>query len=329
MTERRSARPSAAPPPGGSLVVRDTLDDAEASAVRALVARAQHVDGAAALIENALLRLRADDGCARHVLAHDGAGVGADLVAYAHLDLSEARARVAAECVVDPRHRRAGWGSAVVARALLEVDGAPVLLWSHGDHPGAARMAGRLGFARVRDLWRMVRPLGAAGGAAAPPLPAMQLPDGIAVRTYEPGRDERVWLDLNARAFADHPEQGAMDAGDLAQRTGSEWFDPAGFFLAERAGRLVGFHWTKVHAGEAAEPAVGEVYVVGVDPAEQGSGLGSALTLVGLHHLAGLGLGSVLLYVEADNAPALRVYARLGFRHAATDTQYRHPGLAP
>ncbi len=325
MTETSPTRQAAAPPAGADLVVRDTLDDAAAAMVRALVVRAERVDGTAALNENALLHLRANDGCVRHVLAYDA---DASLLAYAHLDLSEARARVTAECVVDPRRRREGLGSAVVARALREVDGAPVLLWSHGDHPGAARMAERLGFGRVRDLWQLRRPLNAAPGADVPELPAVGVPDGITVRTYRPGHDERAFLGLNARAFADHPEQGSMDAGDLAQRTGSDWFDPVGFFLAERDGRLVGFHWTKVHAGEGGEPAVGEVYVVGVDPDEQGSGLGRALTAAGLRYLADRGLREVLLYVEADNAPAKRVYERLGFRHVATDTQYRHPGLA-
>ncbi len=308
-------------------LVRHDLDENEATAVAALVQRARAVDGSSALNEHALLHLRSTAGQVRHVLAYDGEPESGPLVGYAHLDLSEAPAGVAAETVVDPDRRRSGWAAAVVSRALAESGGAPVLLWSHGDHPGAARLAERLGFHRVRDLWQLRRRL----GPPAPPLPEVTLPPGVQVRAFVPGQDEAAWLDLNARAFAAHPEQGAMDAHDLAQRTGSDWFDPAGFFLAERTvssgPRLVGFHWTKVHA--AAEPggqATGEVYVVGVDPDEQGSGLGSALTLIGLHHLAERGLDEVLLYVEADNAAALRVYERLGFAHVDTDTQYRHPG---
>jgi len=284
--------------------------------VSALVGRARSADGVSALNEQALLRLQDPDGRVRHVLGYDDG----QLVAYAHLDQSRPGADVAAECVVDPDHRRAGWASVVVSRALAEAAGAPMLLWSHGDHQGAARLAERLGFRRVRDLWRLQRELGDAAG-----LPAVRLPAGVTVRGFEPGKDDEAWLALNARAFADHPEQGAMDAGDLAARVESDWFDAAGFFLAERSGqdgaRLVGFHWTKVDRDD-----VGEVYVVGVDPDEQGSGLGTALTLVGLHHLAERGMGSVHLYVEADNAPAVRVYERLGFAHVGTDTQYRHPG---
>ena len=106
---------------------------------------------------------------------------------------------------------------------------------------------------------------------------------------------------------------------------------PAGFFLAVRhdpAERLVGFHWTKVHAHTrvagrtAGHEPIGEVYVVGVDPAEQGRGLGRALTLVGLAHLKAAGLPEAMLYVDADNAPAIKVYSALGFRHVDTDVMY-------
>jgi mycothiol synthase len=154
----------------------------------------------------------------------------------------------------------------------------------------------------------------------------------VTLRTFEPGRDDAAWLRLNALAFAHHPEQGSWTAGDLADRLAEPWFDPAGFFLATRpdpqgpagAERLVGFHWTKVHPATAAEPALGEVYVVGVDPAEQGNGLGRALTAAGLRHLAqDRGLATVLLYVDADNPAAIRVYERVGFTIHEVDLMYQ------
>ena len=114
-------------------------------------------------------------------------------------------------------------------------------------------------------------------------------------------------LRVNAAAFAHHPEQGSMDADDLAARMAEEWFDPAGLLVADAGAGLRGFHWTKQHSAE-----LGEVYVVAIDPAAQGQGLGRVLTLAGLHHLHGLGVGEVLLYVESDNAPAVRVYERPG-----------------
>ena len=135
--------------------------------------------------------------------------------------------------------------------------------------------------------------------------------------------DESEVLRVNAAAFAHHPEQGSMDAAGLADRMAEEWYDPAGLLVADNGSGLSGFHWTKQHDAD-----LGEVYVVAIDPAAQGQGLGKVLTLAGLHHLRDLGLSEVLLYVESDNAPAVRVYSGLGFTHADEDThvQYRRPG---
>lgn len=166
----------------------------------------------------------------------------------------------------------------------------------------------------------MRRPLTAADAAPS----TVPLPAGVRVRTFVPGRDEQAWLELNARAFSDHPEQGDLGPRDLRERMAEDWFDPAGFFLAARTlpdgtERLVGFHWTKTHADEN----LGEVYVVGVDPDEQGGGLGRALTDIGVRHLAERGYPGVLLYVEADNPAAVRVYERLGFTIHEVDLMYQ------
>ena len=87
---------------------------------------------------------------------------------------------------------------------------------------------------------------------------------------------------------------------------------------------MAGFHWTKEHRDPGAEP-VGEVYVLAVDPAYQGRGLGPALTLAGLQHLRSRGLSTVMLYVDGDNAPAIATYRRLGFERVALDVMYARP----
>src|SRR4029078_602295 len=100
-----------------------------------------------------------------------------------------------------------------------------------------------------------------------------------------------------------------------AGRRAGDGCAPAGLLLATDGDRLLGFHWTKRHS-----PELGEVYVVGIDPAAQGRGLGKVLPLAGLHHLVDGGAREVLLYVESDNAPAIAVYSGLGFEHAPSDT---------
>lgn len=215
------------------------------------------------------------------------------------------------DLVVAPAARGHGLGARLGALACAQ----PGVLtaWSHGDLPAARSLAPRLGFERVRELWVMRRP-------SVVPLPAAQPPDGVHIRDFGEA-DADSLLAVNAAAFAHHPEQGGLDRAGLAERMAEPWFDPAGLLLAVDAeGTLLGFHWTKQH-----DAATGEVYVVGIAPEAQGRGLGKVLTLAGLHHLAARGVSEVLLYVESDNTAALRLYAGLGFTHAARDThiQYR------
>ena len=314
-----------------SVEVVGPLDPDEVRAVSALVEAATEADGVRPLSEHVMLHLRyGGDERVRNVLAW----AGDDLLGYGHLDVTDEVAGASAELVVHPGHRGEGLGRALVETTLAETPDGRLRLWAHGEHPGAAALAASLGFRRSRALWQMRRSLYAA-------LPDAPVPDGVAVRTFEPGRDDEAWVRLNAVAFRSHPEQGSWSLEDLHRREREPWFDPAGFFLAERDGRLVGFHWTKVHGGEGAhhrhpdgphaheghghEP-IGEVYVVGVDPHEQGSGLGRALTVTGLRHLRHLGLPDAMLYVEADNAPAIRLYQKLGFTRWETDVMFSRNG---
>ena len=280
-----------------------SADVGAAEVVRRVAAEAAAVDGAAPLDEAALLALR--HGLQGTVLWT----VGAEGFGWRHDG--------ALDVVVAPGSRGRGVGG-ILATAAADTPG-PLTAWSHGNHPAAAALAARLGFERVRDLWVMRRPL-----AALPEAPS-RTADGIDVRTFVVGRDEDAFLAVNAAAFAHHPEQGGLTRTGLEDRMAEPWFDPAGFFVATRGDELVGFHWTKVHT--EADPPFGEVYVVGVAPSAQGGGLGKRLTLAGLTHLASLGLDQVILYVEADNGPAVAIYERLGFRHAPEDThvQYARP----
>ena len=231
--------------------------------------------------------------------------------------------RLAAELVVDPRQRRRGLGGLLVAQLLERTDG-ELWLWAHGDLPGARVLAGRHQLERTRELLQLRRPW----GPGAPPLPDVRLPDGVRIRTFVVGQDEPAWLEVNNAAFSWHPEQSGQTMDDIRAAESAADFDPAGFFLAvDETDRILGFHWTKVHAHDPAAPdsgPIGEVYVVGVAPEAHGRGLGAALTTTGLRHLAEVaGVETVQLYVEGDNAAALKVYERTGFARHLVDIAYR------
>jgi ribosomal-protein-alanine N-acetyltransferase len=74
------------------------------------------------------------------------------------------------------------------------------------------------------------------------------------------------------------------------------------------AGSLVGFILSRLVAGEA------EILSVAVARSRRGKGLGRQLLDLHLRRLAGLGVRAVFLEVDANNAPARRLYERAGFR---------------
>jgi len=305
MTSDDIARPDSV----RAIETRAALSPDQIEAVLALLAEAARVDGQQAVSEQGRLQLRGGE---REGVSHLLLTSGGELVGYAQLEDTDPVEAPAAELVVHPSYRGHGHGRAL-GSALLAASGKRLRVWAHGGHSAARHLAQVLGLTLFRELRQMRRPL------AGPELPEPVLPAGVSVRAFEPGRDDAAWLAVNAAAFAHHPEQGSLTQRDLDDRKAEPWFDPAGFFLAERDGELVGFHWTKVHA----EERLGEVYVVGVAPGAQGGGLGKALTLIGLRHLAGQGLPAAMLYVDADNKAAVAVYEGLGFTTYETDLMYR------
>ena len=220
----------------------------------------------------------------------------------------------ALDLVIDPHHRydALAIGPEMLHAALDVVKGeggGHVHWWVHqptGAHDG---MADAVGLGRGRDLLQLRRPL---------PLDA-PLRD-LALRAFVPGQDDLAWLEVNNRAFAWHPEQGGWDLATLQQRFTEPWFDPEGFLLHERDGQMAGFCWTKVHADH--EPPLGEIYVIAVDPVHQGTGLGRDLVVAGLDWLHRHGLDHGMLYVDAGNVAAVRLYEQLGFTTDHVDRAY-------
>ncbi|MGV1004028.1 MAG: mycothiol synthase [Candidatus Nanopelagicales bacterium] len=337
------------------------LTSDQAAAVLALVAAAAGADGVAPLSERVTMALReaspqsaprsAGGSAARrsgrhgtpsaepgayHLLAeHAG-----ELVGYAHLERvlpsppvtsSPASGSASpdplqpsplAELAVHPDVRQHGVGRALLS-ALVAAE-AQVRLWAHGQLTAANYLATRAGFEPERVLWQFRRQL-------ASPLPKPTLPAGLRLRPFDRARDWDSWLALNATAFAELPDQAGWSGAELDARLKEQWFDAAGFQVAEHVltGELAGFVWTKIAAADPDVPSrpepSGELYVVGVAPSWRGRGLGRALTLVALNHLRDQGMTWSTLYVEATNQAAVGLYNSLGFTHFDTDTLYRRP----
>jgi len=302
---------------------RSALTTKEQRQVRELVTGATEFDGVAPVGEQVLRELGHER--TQHLLvAYSGSDNG--IAGYLNLS-SPGDADVAmAELVVHPRARRRGIGAAMMRAALAKTAGHN-RFWAHGTLQPARATASALGLVPVRELVQMRRSLR--------DIPEPRIPARVRIRTYAGTADDAELLRVNNAAFADHPEQGGWTAVQLAERRSEPWFDPAGLFLAfetfdaasgDEEGRLLGFHWTKVHPDRA---GLGEVYVVGVDPSAQGRGLGQVLTSVGIASLAERLAGpntpgepTVMLYVESDNVAAVRTYERLGLTAYSVDTAY-------
>jgi mycothiol synthase len=317
------------PNPVISTVVLERLDAQEVDQITQLLNSATDFDGVRPLSEHAWLHLRSGES-GLHVLGK----FDEEIAGYAHVDVTDLVEGTSAELAVSPDSRNRGMGQALVEQALkLSPDGR-LRLWAHGLTIGAQSLADSLDFALSRSLWQMRRSLFA-------PLPPAQIPAGVTIRAFDPATDIAGVLAVNARAFAELPDQGNWTEDDILVRLEESWFNAAGFFIAvdTQTDIILGFHWTKVHGSrvhssgvlasgehvpEHSHEAIGEVYVLAVDPENRVSGLGRALTALGLTYLRSLGLRAAMLYVDSSNERAISLYESLKFVHWDTDVMYRH-----
>jgi len=182
-------------------------------------------------------------------------------------------------------------------------------IWIEDAQMDDDNLLNSIGFSSYRDLWQM--------RCKFPPNG-----EGILTRPFICGVDDEAFLEVNSRAFSWHPEQGSLDLSKLNDLFKEEWFDDEGFLLLEVKNRLAGFCWTKLH--HQGDLTVGEIFAIAVDPDFHGRGFGKPLTISGLNYLANAGADIGMLYVEADNKPAIRIYEDIGFTHFSTNRAYRN-----
>ncbi|MDN5821261.1 MAG: mycothiol synthase [Brachybacterium sp.] len=291
------------------MITTAVLPPTRRTTIRELLATVTEHDGVSPLDEAAVLAL--DGESARHLLVEEAGTV----CGYASV-----LADGTVQGMVHPAHRRRGHGTALLQEALALRPDAGV--WAHGALEGSLTFLSAAGLAESRYLLTLHRDLDPA--RPLPAIPESTLED-LRLDTFEAERDSERWVAVNARAFADHPEQGSLTRDDLEQRLAQPWFDAEDMLVALRDEELVGFVWSKRERPGATDQDV-EIYAVATDPSVQGHGAAGLLMATALDRLRSDGVPGVELYVEADNAPALRLYETWGFTVAGRDVQMRASG---
>ena len=208
---------------------------------------------------------------------------------------------------VHPAHLGRGLGAAVLRWSQTAAEGregaGPTVLFSSA--PAADAVAGQLfvrhGFRHVRNSWDIELALSGSERAG-------DLPDGVCVRPFEPGRDERALYEVSEETFAEHFGRRPMPYESFA----AEWFDAEDFdpslvWLAQIEGEIVGF------VAAIAFESEGYVGSLGVRKPFRGRGIATCLMRQAFAELAARGFRLASLSVDAGNETgAVELYRKLG-----------------
>ena len=310
--------------------VSDTksLTDGQVNEILDIVINSSEIDGARPFSEHVEIHLRSGgDRPVIHLLAED---TNKKIVGYGHLDTTDLVAGPSGELVVHPDFRRKGIATQIVNEMKKMIHDQQLRLWSHGDTISARNFSKKLEFESVRNVIQMRRSLFS-------PIATFNFPPNYNLRQFDPVSDTEIFLAINKESFTELPDQSSWTKKDLELRLAEDWFSASGFVLLENDKKeVVGFCWTKVHGQDhkhekddghkhldhGHEP-IGELYVLGVHPSQQGKGLGKSLMLWGLSHLRRNGLDSAMLYVDSNNQKAIKLYEEVGFNFWGLDRLYR------
>ena len=205
---------------------------------------------------------------------------------------------------------------AVRAGATPACDERPVEAWLRGATDDDLATAAQAGFTvkgRLHVMGATVEEIASvdpdASGAAPDIDVAGHVPDGLRLRTFD--QDAPADADaVVALLSAAYPQLHGWYGSGFAVLRATDWFRPEDLLMleSETDGALLGIHWMK-RRGDG----VGEVYNLALAAEAQGRGLGRLLLDAGLAHLAAVGSREVILWVDADNPPALALYRSRGF----------------
>lgn len=209
---------------------------------------------------------------------------------------------------VRPSHHGRGIGTflfeAVERRAVESAQGpASVRQWIDVKDAAAISIVDGRGYSFVRRFWRMDISL-------TEDLPTAAEPDGVVIRAFEKGRDERTAHEVLQKSFSEHwgftpksYEQGA------ASRWEAEWFRPDLSLVAEAGGEMVAVCINGPRLDD------GFVEDIGVVKQWRGRGIAESLLRRSFSLFKELGFTRASLNVDSDNSTgAMRLYERVGMK---------------
>ncbi len=177
------------------------------------------------------------------------------------------------------------------------------------------------GMHRVRYFVDMARPINNG-------LPAVEIPAGFRVRTFDPARDvETVWQ-VDVGSFRDHWGWSGFPFEEFEHWIYQPHFRPELWLIAEEeaTGKAAGICLNKVDPDRIAETGrqEGLIMTLGVLREYRRLGLGTALLAQGIGVLRQAGMEFAYLGADAENLTgAVRIYERLGFQVRKTTAVYR------
>jgi mycothiol synthase len=222
---------------------------------------------------------------------------------------------------VHPDYRNSGIENHLLhlaeARALQHIPEAPpdarvtLNLWTSSLNTEMQQVLEHEGFTRIRTHWRMEIDM-----EQAPPAPEWS--EGITVRTFVPGQDDRSVFEMVDEAFQDHWGHMPGNFEEWKHRTVKrENFDPTLWFLAFEADKIAGGALCAYYMDSA------WVDTLGVLRPWRRKGLGMALLRHAFGEFYRRGSRKVVLGVDSQNLTgAVRLYLRAGMHVAREDYTY-------
>ena len=209
---------------------------------------------------------------------------------------------------VDPSHQGRGLGSSIVRWALEVADRRmgdegrfDVQARCSGPNTAARQLLGSAGFVHLRTMWDMHRDVRGYEDRSAPP-------DGVSIRTFETGRDERTFWQVTEDAFAEHfgHAPNPYDSFEAMWYTAPDWHSER-ILLAERDAEVV------AEAAWVDSDPDGYIVSIGVLSEHRRLGIAQALLRRAFADIAAAGFPNATLSVDSENTTgAVELYRTVG-----------------